>query len=194
MAKIKVLIEGYAIPKGSGYLASSTVVLVEDMGKKVIIDPGINRPLLLKKLKANNLKTGDIDIVIMTHYHPDHNFLCGIFENAVAYDDSIYYKDDYQIEHKEKVKGTSLKVVPTPGHDYFHGSVVVPTEKGTIVVAGDVFWWDSKEKQDTSRKALLEHEDPFTKDKKALLESRKKLIGHGKMFPAKGGSASGGDN
>ena len=55
MAKVKVLIEGYAKETDSGWLASSTTVLIEDSNKRIIVDPGINKDLLLKKLKAEGL-------------------------------------------------------------------------------------------------------------------------------------------
>ena len=50
MAKVKVLIEGYAKETKSGWVASSTVTLVQDRGINIIFDPGINKELLLKKL------------------------------------------------------------------------------------------------------------------------------------------------
>jgi glyoxylase-like metal-dependent hydrolase (beta-lactamase superfamily II) len=190
MNKVKILIEGYAKEIKGGWLASSTTTLIESNGKRVIVDPGINRSLLLRELKKQELGVLDIDFVFMTHYHLDHNFLSGIFPSANALDDELIYKNDSQVEHKKVVPGTDIKILSTPGHDQFHGSLVVPTEKGVVVVAGDVFWWTDKEEQKIDRKSLLSHKDPFVKDEKALLESRKKVLeladfiipGHGKMF------------
>jgi len=186
MAKVKVLIESYAKETKGGWLATSTTTLIKDGGKNILVDPGINRKLLLKKLKEEGLKTEDIDIVFLTHYHPDHTFLAAIFEKALILDGDTIYEDDKEIGYKEKIPGTNLRVIPTPGHAHEHCSLVVPTNEGKIVVAGDVFWWQDQGKQavDSNKK------DPFTKDRKALLESRKKLLkiadyiipGHGKMF------------
>ena len=39
-----------------------------------------------ESLDNENLKTSDIDCVFVTHYHPDHCALMGIFENATIYD------------------------------------------------------------------------------------------------------------
>ena len=51
MAKVTVLVEGYARQK-QGYLeASPTTLLVEDNGKKIVVDPGCNELLLLEKLE-----------------------------------------------------------------------------------------------------------------------------------------------
>lgn len=191
MAKVKVLIEGYAKKTKDGWLASSTTTLVQEGDLNIIVDPGINRKLLLKKLSQEELKTEDIDFVLMTHFHPDHNYLSAIFENAKVLDDELIYDEDREIEHEGKIPGTDLEILPTPGHEKFHASLVVPTIKGTVVVAGDVFWWSEEEKQDTSSKqVLLNHKDPYVKDEKALRKSREKILkiaewiipGHGKMF------------
>lgn len=159
-------------------------------GLNIIVDPGVNRELLLKKLKEENLETGDIDFVMMTHTHPDHNYLSGIFENAKALDDEIVYDEDKTYEHGGKVPGTNLKIISTPGHDPFHASLVVPTEEGTVVIAGDVFWWKDEEEQVTTKEELISHQDPYVKNKEALEESRKKVLkiadyiipGHGDKF------------
>ena len=197
MTKVKVLIEGYAKETGSGWLASSTVTLIEDSGKKILVDPGINRELLLGKLKGESLSPDDIDIVFMTHYHPDHVFLASIFEKAIVVDGDTIYEKDKETEYKGKVPGTNLEVMPTPGHAHEHCALLVNTEKGKIVIAADVFWWTDEEKQKVDDiNALINKEDSFTKDLKALKESRQKVLemadwiipGHGKMFrnPEKG--------
>lgn len=190
MNKVKVLIEGYAKEIKGGWLASSTTTLIESGKVKIIVDPGVNRELLLGKLKENNLSLDDINFVFMTHYHPDHNLLAGIFSKAKVLDDELIYDGDSQVEYDKVIPGTNIKVISTPGHDQFHGSLMVPTENGVVVIAGDVFWWADKKEQKTDKESLLNYEDPFVKDKKALLASRKSILkiadwiipGHGKIF------------
>jgi len=146
MPEVKVLIPGYAKQtEGENWKASATTSLVKAEDLNIIVDPGVNRELLLKKLEKENLKTKDVDFVMMTHTHPDHNYLSGIFENAKALDDGLVYDEDKTYEHGGEVPGTELKIISTPGHNPFHASLVVPTEKGAVVVAGDVFWWKSDE-------------------------------------------------
>ncbi|MBU1877039.1 MBL fold metallo-hydrolase, partial [Patescibacteria group bacterium] len=82
MAKVKVLIRGYAKKIENGWLASSTVTLVQSNDKNIIVDPGCNRKKLVEELLKENLKTTDIDFVFLTHFHTDHTLLTGIFENA----------------------------------------------------------------------------------------------------------------
>lgn len=190
MAKVKVLIQGYATTLKKGWIASSSTVLIQDGKINIIVDPGINRKKLLNAFKREGLKPENIDYVFMTHFHPDHNYLSGIFPKAKALDDELIYDKDYEKEHTGKVPGTKIKIISTPGHGESHASLVVPTEKGTIVVAGDVWWWKTSQKQKTDKESLLKLKDMYVKDKKALLKSRKKVLkiadwiipGHGKMF------------
>ena len=189
MAEVKVLIEGYAREIEDGWLASSTVVLVKSNNKNIIVDPGCNREKLIKTLLKNNLKPSDIDFVLLTHSHADHTLLAGIFEKAKVLTTEEIYNGDNQIEHNNKIPGTDLKIIQTPGHSPEHCSLIVPTKEGICVIAGDVFWWMDDEDQ----KIDVEKEDeahPEEVDMKKLIESRKTLLkigdyiipGHGKMF------------
>lgn len=196
MAKLKILIEGYAKETSDGWLASSSTVLIEDANNRIIVDPGINRGLLLEKLKEEGLTPNDINIVFMTHYHPDHMFLSSMFKKALALDGNTIYEKDKETEYEDTVPGTNFRVIPTPGHAHEHCSLLVPTGDGNVIVAGDVFWWTDGEEQETDDSVtLLNREDPFVKDKNALIESRKKILetadwvipGHGKMFEVMGG-------
>lgn len=190
MSEVKVLIEGYAKQIDKGWLASSTVTLIRSNGKNIIVDPGCNREKLLEVLSIEDLKTGDIDFVFTTHNHTDHILLVGMFENAKTINDTEIYDNDIQTEHENVVPGTDLKIVQTPGHDQFHCSLIAPTDKGTYVVAGDLFWWMDGETQKTDIGSLLSHKDPYVKDEKTLENSRKTILeiadhiipGHGKMF------------
>lgn len=190
MALVKVLIEGYAKEIDGGWLATSTTTLITEKGQKIIVDPGTNRPLLLQKLKEEELTPEDINCVFMTHYHPDHNLLTGIFHNAIIMDDSMFYRDDKQWDHQGVIPGTNVKILKTPGHDQFHGSLVVSTKDGVVVVAGDVFWWADNEEEKTDKDSLLSHPDPFEKDHGQLITSRKQILdiadwiipGHGRIF------------
>jgi len=192
MAKVKILIEGYAREEDSTEFASSTTTLIQEVDLNIIVDPGMNRELLLEALRKENLSPDEINYVILTHYHLDHSLLAGVFEKAKILDDGDIYSWDGKIEsHGGKVPGTDIKIIKTPGHDMFHCSVLVPTEDfGKIVIAGDIFWWRDNEKQKTDKESLINHKDPYVKNEEALINSRKKVLdiadyiipGHGKMF------------
>ena len=189
MNKVKVLIQGYAKEIENGWLASSTVTLVQADDKNIIVDPGCNRKKLIEALLNNNLKPSDIDFVLLTHNHGDHALLAGIFENAKVLTPGEIYDNDNQAEQENKIPGTDLEIIQTPGHSPEHCSLVVPTEEGAYIVAGDVFWWTDDEEQ----KIDVEREDDAhlaEVNMKKLIESRKKVLeiadfiipGHGKMF------------
>lgn len=199
MSEIKILIEGYAKEISGGWLASSTVTLVRAMTrlrqgsgeakKNIIIDPGCNREKLSAALKKENLKVGDIDFVLLTHNHLDHTLLAGIFPNAKVLTTEEMYHNDNQVAHGNIIPDTDLKIIQTPGHCSEHCSLVVPTERGIYIVAGDVFWYVDDETQ-TADIQKIDDAHPAEVDMEKLIESRKKILeiadyiipGHGKMF------------
>lgn len=189
--KVKVLIEGYAKEINGEEHASCSTVLIEEENNKIIVDPGSNRELLIDSLKQEGLNTEDINIVLLTHTHLDHSLLSGMFKNASIYDDSsIYTLDSKIIEHEGEI-GNNIKIISTPGHDQFHMSVLIEnTDKGNIVISGDIFWWHDDEEQLVTKEDLINKIDPYVKNEEQLLESRKKILdvanyiipGHGKPF------------
>lgn len=192
MAKIKVLIEGYAKEENGAEFASSTTTLIRERDLNIIIDPGMDRKLLLDALKKEDLPSDKINYIVLTHYHLDHSLLAGIFENAKILDNGDIYSFDGRIEeHDGKVPETDIEIIKTPGHDMFHCSVLVKTnEFGKVVIAGDVFWWEDRQEQNTDKESLMKHKDPYVKNEKELMNSRKKILevadyvipGHGKIF------------
>src|SRR3989344_5223458 len=122
MAEIKILIEGYAKKLENGWIANSTTCLVTSGDKKIITDPGCNRVKLLSALKGDGLETKDIDYVFLSHQHPDHILLAGIFENAkfITYDSSLLYDNDSLTEYESHQLGDDIEIVQTPGHVLQH--------------------------------------------------------------------------
>jgi len=192
MTKIKVLTKGYAKEINKEEFASSTTTLIQDKGINIVVDPGMDRKALSDGLLKEELNLEDINFVILTHTHLDHSLLAGMFENAKILDNSDIFSFNGRIsQHEGKVPGTNIEIIETPGHDQFHCSILVDTENlGKVVIAGDVFWWADEEEQKIDRQNLLERKDPYVKDKKALQESREKILeiadyiipGHGEIF------------
>lgn len=187
MNKVKVLVEGYAKVNSDGtWDATSSTTLIETENKKIIVDPGCNRKLLLDSLLKENLTTDAIDIVFVTHYHPDHCLLMGIFENATVMDSVQYQSGPIGGDMKDIILETDIKIVKTPGHTPEHSSLLVGTEKGNILVGADVFWWKDNENQIID----VEKHDDFASDMETLKRTRKEVLkiadfiipGHGKMF------------
>lgn len=192
MAEVKILVEGYVREEDGNEFASSTTTLIKQAGLNIIVDPGMDRKLLLQALEKQNLSPGNIDYVVLTHYHLDHLLLAGIFEKAKILDNSEIYSWDGKIaSHDGKIPKTDIEIIKTPGHDPFHCSVLVQTEEfGQVAIVADVFWWSDKEEQKTDKESLINHKDPYVKNEQDLLNSRNKILeladyiipGHGKMF------------
>src|SRR3989338_4936435 len=199
MNTIKIIVKGYSKEVNGGWIASSNTTLIKVGKINIIVDPGINKKLLLKSLANEGLGSRDINYVYLTHYHPDHILLAALFEKAKIFDSETIYEKDKETSYGEFLPNTDIKVIKTPGHANEHSSLVVEIkDKGTVVVAGDVFWWTYGEKQNTDEQTLLEKNDPFVIDNKALRKSRKTVLdaadwiipGHGKMFKNPRKSAS----
>ncbi|MEK6964124.1 MAG: MBL fold metallo-hydrolase [Nanoarchaeota archaeon] len=191
MAEVKVLIEGYAKQLEKGWIASSTTCLVTTEGKKIITDPGCNREKLLGALVREGLTTANIDYVFLSHRHPDHVLLAGIFENAkfITFDTNLMYDKDILLEFDKHELGKDIAIIETPGHVEEHLSLIVNTAKGKIAIVGDVIWWLEGEEQvfDINQK---DHAQAKGMDMDQLIASRKMVLemadyvipGHGKMF------------
>ncbi len=191
MAEVKILIEGYAKQLDNGWVASATTCLVTTGKIKIITDPGCNRKNLLEALSKENLATGDIDYVFLSHQHPDHILLAGIFENAkfITFDTNLMYDNDLITEFDKHELGEEIEILETPGHVLEHLSLLVNTDKGKIAIVGDVIWWLDSEEQvfDLHQK---DHSQAKGMNMETLVESRKKVMaladyivpGHGKIF------------
>lgn len=189
MSIVKILVEGYAHEGKGCYEATCSTVLIEDSGKKIIVDPGCNEKLLLNALKKEKLTPKDIDLIFLTHYHIDHLLNIRLFPGIDILDGDTIYRGDKEFSFKKKIPGTDIEVIETPGHAHEQATLLVKTEKGVIAIAEDLWWWEDG-KQKTDKKSLLSLKDPFVKNKHALLKSRKLILqkadyiipGHGKMF------------
>ena len=190
MAEVKVLIEGYAKESDKGLLASCSTVLIKDSGKNILVDPGCNPKLLIESLKKEHLNAKDIDLIFLTHYHIDHVLNIRLFPNADVLDGGVIYKNDLEIEFQDKIPGTNIQFINTPGHAHEQASLIVETAQGKTVIASDLFWWMDKDEQKTDYKSLINLKDPYVKNEKDLKESRERVLeiadwiipGHGKMF------------
>ncbi|MBI2102901.1 MBL fold metallo-hydrolase [Candidatus Woesearchaeota archaeon] len=194
MTKVKVLIEGYAKKIKNGWTASSTTCLITTKDKRIITDPGCNRKNLLEALEKEKLQVGDIDYVFLSHCHPDHILLAGIFEKAkfITFDTNLMYDKDLLLEFDKHELGKDIEIIETPGHVLEHLSLLINSSTGKIAIAGDVIWWMEGEEQifDVKQK---DHSQAKGMNMETLIESRRKLIewadyiipGHGKMFKVK---------
>lgn len=128
MSELKILVEGYAREEEGSELVTCTTTLIRDSGLSIVVDPGMNRPLLERALREEGLGFGDIDYVVLTHTHTDHSLLSALFTRARVIDPWSIYTFDGRIEdHEGRVPGTSVTLLRTPGHDPSHISAIVRT-------------------------------------------------------------------
>ena len=188
---LKVLIEGYAYENEDGsWNASPSTTLINTNGVNVLVDPGANIQLLKDSLNNNKLTTQDIDIIFLTHYHPDHILNIRLFPEHKIYDGGTIYDSDHESFFEKVIPSTDIKLLPTPGHTSEHTALLVEVEGEMYCIAQDVFWWVDGEQDNSTEEALLNLVDPFAQDIKQLLSSRKIVLekadwiipGHGKMF------------
>jgi glyoxylase-like metal-dependent hydrolase (beta-lactamase superfamily II) len=185
-AKVEILIEGYFknISK-TRCRAGCSVVLIQDENKNILVDTGNPRDekRLINALKKKGLKPEDIDIVVITHFHPDHVGCNHLFKNARFIVSGVAFWDDvFERSSKYQRLAKNLKLIPTPGHSPDSCTLLMKTERGIIACVGDLFWFKGDEKI-----KLLE-EDCF--NKKLFYQNRQKILkiadfiipGHGKMF------------
>lgn len=189
MSKVEILVQGYVRKEGRGERGSSSAVLVQEKELNIIVDPGLAREPLATGLQKVGLKPEDIHYVLLTHYHPDHAFGAAWFPRAKIIDYESIYEGDLVAKHDGFVPGTELAIIHTPGHSAEHCSLTVPTDKGMVVVAGDVFWWYENEEQTLD----IKRSDPYAQDQAGLQASRAKVLkladflipGHGRVMKVK---------
>lgn len=187
MAEVKVLVEGYFEWLSENKLkASSTVTLIKDGGKNIIVDTGniITERKITENLKKEGLDPGDINIVVNTHSHSDHRDNNHLFRNAVIYVQGDTIKGDvydFFPVSRSILLTCNTKIIQTPGHTDEDISVLIETKEGAIAVVGDLFFF----KQDDTPE--------FIHDEVKLRESKEKILaladyiipGHANTFKVK---------
>jgi glyoxylase-like metal-dependent hydrolase (beta-lactamase superfamily II) len=177
-AELHVLCAGYAHER-----VASTVVLIQDAGRAVIVDPGMvsDRSKILDPLAGLGVDPAEVGDVIFSHHHPDHTLNAALFERARFHDFWAIYKRDTWTDRAADGfhLSESVSLMATPGHTAEDITTLVQTSEG--LVACTHLWWS----QDGP--AL----DPRAEDQAALERSRVQLLelgpalivpGHGAPF------------
>lgn len=161
--KMDILLEGGIISvPGRAKATFSTIVLLEDGDRKILIEPGdyVTHSILEEELKKRNLKTEDITDIVLTHFHLDHAYNSIFFKNATVHLHENFLKKNYEefgmIVGKQykmiidswnafqtikdgDILFDKINVYHTPWHSKEHCSFVVDTENmGKVFFAGDI--------------------------------------------------------
>jgi len=200
MAEVKILVVGEHTMSDDGRmdLCSTTVLIKSNIN--IIVDPGayVNRNKLLEALKNEGLEPADIQAVILTHTHIDHTTNIFLFPEATIYNRFIHsnypgqthkiaegYIERFDLVN-EKI-AEDVKIIETIGHTMDHISVVVETELGKIVIAGDAI--NSEAMADMSKSSesdFLYSVEEYNKSREKILAIADYIIpGHEAMFKVK---------
>ncbi len=101
-ARIHVLHEGYVREVREGNRVGSTVVLITDGERVIIVDPGMvaDRAALLAALAAAGPEPGDVTDVVFSHHHPDHTVNTTLFPSADIHDHWATYTGDLWVSRE----------------------------------------------------------------------------------------------
>ena len=184
-AEVHILTAGYARPDSGNPEASrvaSTVAYIRDGAARVIIDPGMvaRRDDILGPLASLSESQGSITDVVISHHHPDHTLLVGLFPNARVHDFQAIYRNDLWIRRPAEGYhiAPSIQLIATPGHTPQDLTTLVGTPDD--IVAFTHLWW----------MASGPANDPYSHDPALLHANRERVLrlatlivpGHGEPF------------
>lgn len=198
MAEVKVLVNGeHTWNEEKKLMIGSTVTLIKT-DKNILVDAGTfkDKEKLLNSLKEEGLTPEDIDIVFLTHLHLDHIVNVHLFNKSMImlklikgeYPGQIQRLNQGTLERTEIKDGVEIakdvECLLTPGHSGDMVSLIVNTDKGRIVIAGDAI--PNKKMADLNNEplpALIVDMNDFNKSRKKILEIADYIVpGHGDMF------------
>lgn len=177
-ADLHVLCAGYAHER-----VASTVVLIRDEGRAVIVDPGMvsDRGRILDPLASLGVDPAEVGDVVFSHHHPDHTLNAALFERARFHDFWAIYEADSWTERAADgfQLSASVRLMATPGHTAEDITTLVETSEG--LVACTHLWWSE---HGPDQDPLAEDQGMLERSRARLLELEPSLIvpGHGAPF------------
>ena len=177
-AELHVLCAGYAQER-----VASTVVLIQDEGRAVIVDPGMvsERSKILDPLAGLGVDPAEVGDVVFSHHHPDHTLNAALFERARFHDFwAIYERDTWTDRAADGFQlSSSVRLMATPGHTAEDITTLVETTDG-LVACTHLWWSENGPAQDP----LAEDQATLDRSRARLLELEPALIvpGHGSPF------------
>jgi len=116
--------------------ARSTVTLVSRGDRRLLVDTSApeNRKMLTEALRSRELAPSDIEMVVLTHAHGDHQGNLSLFPQAKIV---AHRAEGGELDLEgEVIIWEGVRLVNTPGHTPGSISVLVKAEK-TYAIAGD---------------------------------------------------------
>src|SRR5262252_4650440 len=93
---VHILHENYVRDDPAGDRVGSSVTLILDAGRVIVVDPGMvaDRDELIAALAAHGPGPGDVTDLVFSHHHPDHTVNAALFPAARIHDHWAVYLDD----------------------------------------------------------------------------------------------------
>jgi len=115
-----VLHEGYVREDSRGDRVGSSVTLITDGDRVIVVDPGMvsGREALLAALAAAGPGPDDVTDVVFSHHHPDHTVNAALFPRATIHDHWASYQGDLWMARDpgDFQLAPSVRLIATPGH------------------------------------------------------------------------------
>jgi glyoxylase-like metal-dependent hydrolase (beta-lactamase superfamily II) len=181
-AQVLVLHEGYAREDSGGERVGSSVTLILDAGRVIVVDPGMvsGRDSLLAALAAHGPGPDEVTDVVFSHHHPDHTVNAALFPQATIHDHWASYQGDLWIgrDPGDFELTPSVRLIATPGHTAEDITTLAAT--ADRVYACTHAWWGPDGPA----------EDPLATVPSELAASRQRILavatmivpGHGPAF------------
>lgn len=194
---------GVYLYKEKGTLDANTYVIKDEL--TVLIDPGLENYLgqRLKEMQGDGIDPKDIDVIAITHLHPDH---CGataalkevsgakvaLHPLQVDYLDIMAeesrkflgvgiakkFSADLVLEERLRLGSTELKVIHTPGHS--PGSICFYSEDTKILICGDLVFEQGIGRTDLPSGDMKELKNSL--ETVSALDTELLLPGHGRII------------
>jgi len=145
-AKVRIVREGHFRwnVKFEESDVTCTTTLVEDGGKRIIVDvPNAGEEeAFLASLDAAGVDPASVDLVVVTHHHPDHVGCLHLFPHAEYVGAHTRWRGAVHRYWTEDVLPLTddVYVLRTPGHTPDSVSVVANTDGGVVAMVGDMWW------------------------------------------------------
>ncbi|PAV65201.1 hypothetical protein WR25_14525 [Diploscapter pachys] len=191
MVEVDQIIVGYCRDLGDNKCAATgSVTLIKDQGKNILVDCGDpwNGDQIKEGLEKNNLDPDQIDYLIITHGHSDHCGNMSMFKNStilmaegVAKCANNEYTC-YDVENSYQIS-ENVDVLYMDGHTDIDLAIIAKnTDKGTIVVAGDLIE-DKNDRETNSWRFVSKYPERQELSRKRIFEIGDYIIpGHGEGF------------
>ena len=162
MPKLDVLLHGYRMNTQQGIVGFCSIILIEGR-KRTLVDVGhVGRRVVLQEaLDKRGLSPEDIDLLVMSHAHWDHNQNFDLFEHAPLLMHSWGrkyvrhpHRNDWStpkwtgamIERHPRIQEVEegfeiepgVRVLHTPGHSAGSICLLVETDQGKCILTSDV--------------------------------------------------------